>query len=59
MKHIKGTGKMGIKHKRNDYVDIYKFVMAIGILFFHSYHLDNITNNPFQRGQIFLKHIFF
>lgn len=40
---------------RNGLIDIYRMVMAISIMFFHSYHLYSINNYPFLTGRIFVE----
>lgn len=32
--------------KRNDLVDIYKFISSLIIMLYHSYHLDGIAQYP-------------
>lgn len=48
-----------IVQKRNAFIDTYRFMMAICIMMFHSYHLDNIVNYPFKvGGQVFVEAFF-
>lgn len=48
-----------IKKQRNGLIDIYRFIMAICIMLYHSYHLHGIANYPFKiGGQIFVEAFF-
>lgn len=45
-------------HTRNGIIDIYRLVMAVIIMVFHSYHLFSIENYPFYYGRIFVEGFF-
>ena len=43
---------------RNGLIDIYRLLMAVIIMVFHSYHLYKIKQYPFMYGRIFVEAFF-
>lgn len=46
------------KNNRNGIIDIYRMIMAIIIMIFHSYHLFAIKDYPFLYGRIYVEAFF-
>lgn len=45
-------------NKRNGLIDVYRLIMAVIIMIFHSYHLFSVSNYPFTYGRIFVEAFF-
>ena len=45
-------------NNRNGIIDIYRLIMAIIIMIFHSYHLYEIESWPFMYGRVFVEAFF-
>lgn len=44
--------------KRNDLIDVYRFIASLIIMLYHSYHLDGIKHYPCGGGYIFVEAFF-